>query len=42
MEWRAFDLIGWRRFQHIAEEYRTVAYDQFSLMQPIENLDVAV
>ena len=32
---RTFGLIRWRRLQHIAEEYRAVCYDQFSLLQTV-------
>jgi len=36
------DLVGGWRLQHVAQEYRTVADHQFSTLQTIENLNLAV
>ena len=38
----AFDLIRWRRLQHVAQEHGPVAHDQFSRLQTGENLNPAI
>jgi hypothetical protein len=38
----ASDLFRRRRFEHIAEEYRTVCYNQFAPLQTVKNLDLVV
>src|SRR5271156_2330844 len=38
----AFDLIRWRRFQHVAQEHRPVADGELSRLQPCENLHATV
>ncbi len=38
----AFDLIRWRRLQHVAQEHGPVAHGEFSRLQTGENLNPAV